>query len=284
MAETLATTAIVDAPEAMSCATPTNNTNTDAPTAISQALGNQTANDPLVAQPVDMKTALELNLGTEMIALYVGPKRKEFIVYKTPLCRSAKFFDAALNGPFIEGQERIMHLPEDDPGAFRSEKFCITELADKTMDAIQDMAHEYNLLKTLVKKDLLVQLNGEGPKKDVAPDSGEAAEEAIKPKKEKIILENKDIRLIWDLCKEQDEFDFFADFQHRYEENLQIPNLKILHDPRARKEDDKQDRCAFHCRVINFDCRPAEFNPAKPGWVPFRGGKAAVNEIGGEDN
>lgn len=127
-------------------------------------------------------------LGTDLVKLYVGPKRKEFGVHKSLLCKSSHFFDAALNGPYIEGQEGKMYLPEDDPGAFSlyvewlyrgsirqgnteqhlhdlydlyllAEKICLIKLKNLTMDSIQNMAWQYDLRDVLVTKELLTKIS-----------------------------------------------------------------------------------------------------------------------------
>jgi hypothetical protein len=113
------------------------------------------------------------NLGNEMVTLYVGPKRKKFIVHKKLICDSADYFDKAFNGRFKEGREGIMHLPGDKPGAFSlfidwlyrstfpvgnssqylnnlyylwvfATKICHTKLADNAMDRIRDTCKDYD--------------------------------------------------------------------------------------------------------------------------------------------
>lgn len=55
-------------------------------------------------------------MGTETVTLSVGKKRKEFTVHKKLICDASKFFNDAFNGPFKEGVDGIMYMPEDDPG------------------------------------------------------------------------------------------------------------------------------------------------------------------------
>lgn len=127
------------------------------------------------------------NPGIQMVTVYVGPKRKAFIIHKNLLCSSARFFEAALNGSFVEGQEGSIHLPEDEAGAFSlyvdwvyrgtvrkgntemhlhdlydlyifAEKLCLVNLTNQTMDAIQDMASEHKLRYELITKELLTKV------------------------------------------------------------------------------------------------------------------------------
>ncbi|CAD6441483.1 fb9c511d-125a-416a-99e0-912d3ab13f02 [Sclerotinia trifoliorum] len=51
----------------------------------------------------------------EIVTLYVGSKRKKYIVHKRILCDQSEFFDAGFNGGFKEATEGKMYLPEDDP-------------------------------------------------------------------------------------------------------------------------------------------------------------------------
>lgn len=57
-------------------------------------------------------------MGSEVVKIYVGRKRKEFIVHKNLICDASKFFNDAFTGPFKEGQEGVMYMPEDDPESF----------------------------------------------------------------------------------------------------------------------------------------------------------------------
>lgn len=56
-------------------------------------------------------------LGTEIVTIYVGPKRKSFSIHKKLLCSRSEYFDKAFNGGFKES-DGTMYLPEDDPEAF----------------------------------------------------------------------------------------------------------------------------------------------------------------------
>ena len=47
-----------------------------------------------------------------------GDKLRTFEVPKGILCFYSGYFDAALNGPYIEAQEHVCHLPEEDPIIF----------------------------------------------------------------------------------------------------------------------------------------------------------------------
>ena len=56
---------------------------------------------------------MRYSLGTELVKLYIGPDRKEFVVHKTLLCKSSNFFAGAFEGSrFPEGREGVMYIPE----------------------------------------------------------------------------------------------------------------------------------------------------------------------------
>ncbi len=57
-------------------------------------------------------------MGSETVSIFVGKKRKEFNIHKKLICEASKFFNDAFNGPYKEGQENRMHMPEDDPEVF----------------------------------------------------------------------------------------------------------------------------------------------------------------------
>ncbi|KAG4424734.1 hypothetical protein IFR04_002082 [Cadophora malorum] len=123
-------------------------------------------------------------LGTEIVTIHVGPKRKAFSLHKKLLCSRSAYFNKAFNGGFKE-TEGTIYLPEDDPTAFDAlvvfiyqnslplfpskqfpaniegcdcyadvleriiffaDKLCINELANKSMDLMQDLEMEYSRL------------------------------------------------------------------------------------------------------------------------------------------
>ncbi|TVY89016.1 hypothetical protein LAWI1_G007186 [Lachnellula willkommii] len=58
------------------------------------------------------------DLGTDIVTIHVGPERKAFAIHKNLICNRSDFFSKAFNGPFKEGIDGTMHLPEDDAQAF----------------------------------------------------------------------------------------------------------------------------------------------------------------------
>jgi hypothetical protein len=110
------------------------------------------------------------NLGRELVNIYVGKKRTEFIIHKKLICDKTEFFLKAFTGAFRE-RDGVIHLPEEDSGSFAlfvdwlyrftvphsntrehfinlfklyvfAEKLCVNELANQTIDQIRcTMSH-----------------------------------------------------------------------------------------------------------------------------------------------
>lgn len=57
----------------------------------------------------------EGSISSAPIEVCVGKDKVSFFVHESVLCKSSKFFDAALKKEWEEGQRRIIHLPDDDP-------------------------------------------------------------------------------------------------------------------------------------------------------------------------
>lgn len=49
---------------------------------------------------------------TDLVTLLVGPNEHEIAVYGIFLTRSSEFFKAALKKEWVEGQTRVIKLPE----------------------------------------------------------------------------------------------------------------------------------------------------------------------------
>ncbi|TVY32187.1 hypothetical protein LOCC1_G008823 [Lachnellula occidentalis] len=125
------------------------------------------------------------DLGTDIVTIHVGPKEKAFAIHKDLICNRSDFFSKAFNGPFKEGVDGKMHLPEDDPQAFSAvvawmyrdqlplfpteqfkddivgcdmyinlllplfqlaEKLCINTLANQVMDRFQDVHFKHSCI------------------------------------------------------------------------------------------------------------------------------------------
>ncbi|KAE9381260.1 hypothetical protein N431DRAFT_322954, partial [Stipitochalara longipes BDJ] len=127
------------------------------------------------------------NLGDELVTIYVGDKRKKFVVHKKLLCGSADYFKGAFTRGFEEARKGEMYMSDDSPEAFSlyvdwlyrssipivnteahlrslyelyllADKLCLIELKDKTMDTIQDMAVKYDLKDELIKPILVTKV------------------------------------------------------------------------------------------------------------------------------
>lgn len=52
-------------------------------------------------------------------SIFVGHKRKEFVVHKALLCHLSPYFRGALNSDFIEAQNNAVELKDEDPACFQ---------------------------------------------------------------------------------------------------------------------------------------------------------------------
>ena len=109
------------------------------------------------------------------------------MIHKKLLCQSADYFDKAFNSTFKEGVDHVMYIPDDSPGAIGlfihwlyksniapghslsyvydlydlyilTNKLCLDELKNKTMDAIVEVAREYDLRDVLITPEIIKKL------------------------------------------------------------------------------------------------------------------------------
>jgi len=230
-----------------------------------------------------------------MVTLYVGTKRKKFIAHKKLIC-CVDFFDKAFNGPFKEGQEGLMYLPEDSSGAislfldwlyrgvlpsrssdeylenlynlyFCAAKLNIVNLKDMAMDKIQDVFYD---LDKRIDLDLVARIY-----KNTSDFCGLRyfggylyLYQHFKDKKK------SDRKMKRSNAKESNPKSFFnlekIDYQDIWEKSKEEFDLfhslmeYIIYweadngDPRDRDEDNKEDRCRYHDHDEDYPCRPAE--------------------------
>jgi hypothetical protein len=75
------------------------------------------SNIVLVMRLADLK--LLRYVAGDVVTIFIGPKRKRYIVHKDLICEKAGYFTKALNKKgFKEGTEKEIYLPEDEPDAF----------------------------------------------------------------------------------------------------------------------------------------------------------------------
>jgi BTB/POZ domain len=53
-----------------------------------------------------------------MVTIFVGAKRKKFVLHKMLVCREAPYFDKAFNGSFEEAKTQECYLPDDESFTF----------------------------------------------------------------------------------------------------------------------------------------------------------------------
>ncbi|KAH6671049.1 hypothetical protein B0J14DRAFT_669904 [Halenospora varia] len=88
------------------------------PSSLSLAT-TQSAEQSIVSSTAKKTLALTPEILTgDVIKLYIGSKRKEFIAHKKLLCDRCEFFRKGFNGGFEEALTGEMYLPEDNEEAF----------------------------------------------------------------------------------------------------------------------------------------------------------------------
>lgn len=225
-----------------------------------------------------------------MVKIYVGPKRKEFIVHKTLICKSADYFDKAYNGKFKEAGGE-MHLEEEGPGMFSlfvdwiyrsslpkgytqeyldnlvdlylfGEKICSTSLKDKTIDTIQDLVFKYNLGASLVKGKFLGKvLEGvseyPGLKKFclyMMVDYYHRRNTSSTQNNGPICLSDTDLKEIWGFIG--NDFLMFSNF---YQRMAYLLLKTIRSDYKYRNPFNRflntADTCLFHCHAEDHKCQ-----------------------------
>ncbi|EXJ87748.1 hypothetical protein A1O1_04674 [Capronia coronata CBS 617.96] len=60
----------------------------------------------------------QVSRGTQIVTIFVGSEQVEFAVHKNMLCAASKFFERAVQGPFMESKTQQVRLPEERPEVF----------------------------------------------------------------------------------------------------------------------------------------------------------------------
>ncbi|KAL2072719.1 hypothetical protein VTL71DRAFT_12062 [Oculimacula yallundae] len=232
------------------------------------------------------------DLNNELVTIYVGPKRKEFLLHKNLLCKSSDYFDKAFNSNFQEAEKGTMFLPEDNPEAFAlfvnwlyrstipagnaqshvfrladlyilADKICLVDLKDEVMDIIQDIAFKYKLddveLVPLMHKLWKSSMPYHGLTKfcnlaivDSIMDNARYLNDEAKDQ----LITDTDMKTLWEISK--NNYQAFHDAINRVQESLKASEGGSW-DCRKRMADDGLHRCYFHCHADNLDC--TEDNP-----------------------
>jgi len=92
-----------------------------------------------------------------IVTVLVGTEEERFVLHQDAVCAKSKFFKAACSKQWLEGQERIVRLPEADAAIFQV--YCnwiySSELQEPTCTAPSDTADKNAERESLIKLYLL---------------------------------------------------------------------------------------------------------------------------------
>ena len=156
-----------------------------------------------------------------------------------------------------------------------AEKLCLVELKDKTMDSIQDMATKYDLKDELITVDLVskVLLNTR-PKRVGLRDflarhmvfvyhnrylneNGEDSESSENEDGDfsTTYVMRRDMKKVYEIAINCNDFLFLESFIRRLIWVVKGEATINVYDIRDRDDEDKFDRCFFHCHGKEVDCQ-----------------------------
>jgi hypothetical protein len=149
-----------------------------------------------------------------------------------------------------------------------AEFLVLPVLRDQTMDRIQDVAREYDLLDILIAPKLVKKVcdgvqSITGLKEFCIYTMGFAYLHRAKASDDTVdrfFVSGEDMTSAWLICK--DDLAMFQLFHERVSAILQHLVQKDseykeeIGDPRERNEEDPEDRCFFHAHEEDYNCRP----------------------------
>ncbi|KAI9640785.1 hypothetical protein NHQ30_010625 [Ciborinia camelliae] len=195
-------------------------------------------------------------LGNELVIANVGEEKHKFTLHKDLLCNSVEYFRAAFAPDgFKESHDSVIDMPEDDPKVFElfvhwlyrgtiaevksresediitlfdlyifAEKLCINELANKTMDALQNMGKESDQLIG-ISVDLAAKICGNtsltSPLRKFCLHSLLHKYYVYEPnldKNDNVFLDEKNLLELWEIFK--DNCDIYVGFFTRAQKSL----------------------------------------------------------------
>ncbi|XMA14331.1 hypothetical protein WAI453_007122 [Rhynchosporium graminicola] len=244
-------------------------------------------------------------LGKEIVSIYVGPKRKEFMIHKE-LIYESDFFRGAFSSSFAKAQEGTMCLSEDSPAAFdlyvewpyrkqipaghsefylhslydfdiMADKFCHTVLKDIVMNAIQELAKKHDLLDAMFARDQVLKVFS-----NTTDESDGLALFLIhlvyyafisRMKNEKVGVGKGKVTSKFGAGDLDTTWDLgkdnkviFTHIQDQVLASVRGPRNRAIIDPRQRNEQDSRNTCQFHTHSPDISCREA-IGPIQAGFL-----------------
>ena len=189
--------------------------------------------------------------------------------------------------PMANTESYVKHLYEL---YFLADKLCLTDLKDRTMDTIQDIAVKYDLMDELIKPALVTAVIQHAPKKTVGLHKfcinqmvfvylhrwnevdGDDDQSDYEYESDNEVVDDlefprilrRDIKSIFQICNQVNDHRFLNSFMTRFSRQVHDgvdPDNLEASDPRKRDEEDIGDRCFFHCHGKSINCRPSDDQP-----------------------
>jgi hypothetical protein len=110
--------------------------------------------DSGATEDVQVATSYDFSAG-DAVTLIVGPEQKHMLVHGTYLTRGSDFFKAALKKEWVEGETRVIKLPEEDPETM-AHYMTFVYCNKLPFDGIQPRKKEHFALRWSILIDLYV--------------------------------------------------------------------------------------------------------------------------------
>ncbi|KUJ22634.1 uncharacterized protein LY89DRAFT_664434 [Mollisia scopiformis] len=227
------------------------------------------------------------HLGTETVKIYIGPKRKVFVMHRKPLFAAAPYFERAMRQR--EEKHGKLYLPHDHCGAFAlfvewiyrtvlpdghsqdyvdslyelymfAEKISLSSptLEDRIMDKIQDISLKYDLTPSLHMIHRIYESPADGRTikssalRDFCMQSflyKHLLKADLGNSEEYKNAKGQELDAVHAICRDNPRL--FKDYIVWTHLNL---SNGTFGDPRERREDNPLDRCYFHAHMEGFPC------------------------------
>lgn len=225
-----------------------------------------------------------------MVTVYVGPRRKGFIVHKNIICEASKYFAMAFRGNIRKDHNGSIDLQDETPGAFAlfvdylyrsevpkghsqtyidnlydlyifAERICLNELRNMAMDQILDASLKYKQMTTIAQTTKVYRNTSTFSKlREFCTICMACAAVSKPPGNSTPVVSRSELLKLHPMSAEFPEF--FMD----YFTYLQLFSSPAEQDPRNWNDADEDDRCLYHhhgeseiCHRVKYVFKNEEF-------------------------